>query len=119
MSTTPLVPHPLPLTQEQKLALATTWQQTHLAMLSCLEKIHDALDLPPESPLYESAWSLMDAHTAALQHLLQDPADWLPWYAGHCRYGHRPSNVYFPPSDTPHHIDSLADLLPLLSHPTE
>lgn len=74
--------NPAPMTQEQKLAALTRWQQAMEQADATIDPVIDLLQLHPESPICEAVWRLQSALTAATGDLVGgDPLDWLGWYA--------------------------------------
>jgi hypothetical protein len=74
--------NPAPMTQEQKLAALTRWQQAMERADATIDPVIDLLQLHPESPICEAVWRLQSALTAATGDLVGgDPFDWLGWHA--------------------------------------
>lgn len=69
------------MTQEQKLAALTRWQQAMEKADSTIDPVISLLQLQPESPICDVVWRLQSALTAATADLVGDQAEWLSWYA--------------------------------------
>lgn len=69
------------MTQEQKLAALTRWQQAMEQADAALNPVISLLKLEPESPVCEAVWRLQRVLIDTTADLVGDQGDWLDWYA--------------------------------------
>jgi hypothetical protein len=77
------------MTTNQIIAELIEWRkritESDQTITDCLEP----LMLSPESPLYQTIWSLQGAYTAAVSKIVGDESEWLAWYASDNDMGDR------------------------------
>lgn len=65
------------------------------AASTAMEKLHDAIDMAPESPLYQTMWGLVGGYIAALDAAFHI-GGWLEWWWEECRLGDNPNKAGLP-----------------------
>ncbi len=102
------------MTQDQIIAELTEWKkritESDQIITDCLEP----LMLSPESPLYQTIWSLQGAYTPAVSKIVGDEYEWLAWYASDNDMGDRGHEACPGNGHKTRKIKTIADLAKLI-----
>jgi hypothetical protein len=96
-----------------KLEILKNWETAVKASLEYLETL-DCLCLEPESPLYATFHTQIDAYTRQVAHDVEDKADWLSWYMYENDMGKRAGEVSWKDATGRRFRVSVADVETLL-----
>jgi len=102
------------MTKDQMIAELTAWRDRIVESDETIENLLEPLQLSPESPLYQTIWSLQGAYTAAVAKVVGDNSEWLDWFASENAMGEK---GYEASPKTPHKmrkIKTIADLAKLI-----
>lgn len=102
------------MTTDQMIAELTTWRDRIVESDEAIENLLEPLMLSPESPLYQTFWSLQGAYTTSVAKIVGDSDEWLPWFWSENEMGKR-GHEACPGTGYPmRKIKTIADLAQLI-----
>lgn len=104
------------MTQEQRTRVAQAIQRFHERATTAVEvmnRLDDALDIAPESPLYEAQWALIGGYIEALGAAYAIDG-WLEWWWTECLLGEKPMRAKLPGDEEERTIANIDDLVRLI-----
>lgn len=102
------------MTHDQMIMKLTEWRDAMVDSDTTCDELLRPLRLEPESPIYQTIWSLQGHYTRAVSALVGDHGEWLLWFSAENAMGAREYECCPGTGYPSRKIKTIADLAQLI-----